>query len=81
MDCPAFLDWLIRNKKMSQRSAKDVLSRCKRVCRIINEESITKSSIEKLASSKEFNAKSTFIKSQLRRSIILFCEYEESLND
>ncbi len=81
MDYSLFLDWLITNKKMSQRAAKDVLSRCKRVSKIIESDAINKKTIEQLNASDEFNTKSIFIKSQLRRAVGLFCEYEDSINE
>lgn len=81
MDYSLFLDWLITNKRMSQRAAKDVLSRCKRVNKIIEDDVINKKTIEQLNASDEFSTKSMFIKSQLRRAVSLFCEYEDSIND
>lgn len=80
MDYSLFLDWLVVNKKMTQRSAKDVLSRCKRVLRIIDKDVIHKGTLEQLNASEEFNAKSVFIKSQLRRAVNLLCEYEDGNN-
>lgn len=80
MDYLSFLDWLITNKNMSQRAAKDVLSRCKRVRKIIDDDVINGGTIEQLNASNEFNAKSMFIKSQLRRAVNLLCEYEDSRN-
>lgn len=81
MDYSSFLDWLITNKKMSQRAAKDVLSRCKRAGKIIKSDAINKKTIEQLNDSDEFNTKSMFIKSQLRRAVSLCCEYEDSINE
>lgn len=80
MEYSLFLDWLIADKKMSQRAAKDVLSRCKRVSKIIGDDVLNKKTIEHLNASEEFNAKSIYIKSQLKRAVNLFCEYEVSTN-
>lgn len=80
MDYSSFLVWLNENKKMSKRAAKDVLSRCKRVGKITKHDVINKETIEQLNASEEFNTKSMFIKSQLRRAVNLLCEYEESKN-
>ena len=81
MEYSLFLEWLIANKKMSQRAAKDVLSRCKRARKIVEDDVINKQTIEQLNISEEFNSKSMFIKSQLRRAVNLFCEYKDSNND
>ena len=40
MDAVRFLDWLTTEKNMGTRSAKDVLSRCGRVSRMLNIEEI-----------------------------------------
>ena len=36
MNYDIFLNWLIDEKKLSQRAAKDVVSRCKRICKMLN---------------------------------------------
>ena len=70
-----FLNWLLNEKKLSQRAAKDVVSRCKRICNILNIENIDASTITKLNSNAEFAEKSMFIKSQLRRAVNLWVEF------
>ena len=77
MDYTDFLNWLVVEKKMSQRSAKDVISRCKRVCKILGIEKIDLDSAEKLLQNDEYKANSMFVKSQLKRAITLFTEFKE----
>ena len=75
MNYDSFLNWLLEEKSLSERSAKDVISRCKRICRILNINKIESSAIEKLNSNELFLQKSMFIKSQLRRAINLWLEF------
>lgn len=77
MDYTGFLNWLVVEKKMSQRSAKDVISRCKRVCKILGVENIDLDSSEKLLQDDEYKANSMFVKSQLKRAATLFTEFKE----
>lgn len=75
MNYDIFLNWLLTEKKMSQRAAKDVVSRCKRICKILNNEIIDESTIATLNINTEFEEKSMFIKSQLRRAVSLWVEF------
>lgn len=77
MNYDIFLNWLIDEKKLSQRAAKDVISRSKRICKILNINEIGDSTIEILNDNKEFSEKSMFIKSQLRRACNLWTEFGE----
>ncbi|MBR6939842.1 MAG: hypothetical protein IKH65_03455 [Clostridia bacterium] len=70
-----FYDWLISEKKMSNRGAKDVISRCKRVCILLNTQEIKDDSLDKLLLNEDFNSYSMFIKSQLKRSVVLSLEF------
>ena len=36
MNYDTFLEWLLTEKKLSLRAAKDVVSRCKRICNMLN---------------------------------------------
>lgn len=76
LESSGFYDWLISEKQMSARSAKDVISRCKRVCKILNSEMINASSADSLSNSEFYGNASMFIKSQLKRAIALCLEYE-----
>lgn len=75
MNYDIFLNWLMDEKKLSQRAAKDVISRCRRVCKILNTNEIEGSTVEKLNNNLEFAEKSMFIKSQLRRACSLWVEF------
>ncbi|MEE1043537.1 MAG: hypothetical protein UH854_06190 [Clostridia bacterium] len=75
MNYDDFLNWLFDEKKLSQRAAKDVVSRCKRICKMLNINEFGVSTLEKLNSNKEFSEKSMFIKSQLRRACNLWFEF------
>ena len=75
MNYDVFLEWLLVEKKMSRRAAKDVVSRCKRICNMLNISAIEVSTIESLNLSEEFLEKSMFVKSQLRRACTLWVEY------
>lgn len=85
MNYSYFKNWLLNSKNFTERSSKDVISRYKRVCKILQTEEITKESIIKLSKMEEFNKNSTFIRSQLKRAISLYLEYsiceEENLNE
>ncbi len=70
-----FYDWLMTEKNLSHFAAKDVISRCNRVRRIIGKDDLTCDAIEDLNSSQEFANKSKYVKSQLRRAVTLFTEY------
>lgn len=72
-----FYNWLVDEKKMSTRSAKDVISRIKRVEKIISSSKINESTLEKLQSTDSFLELSMFIKSQLKRAVMLSLEYQE----
>lgn len=76
MDSIRLLEWLMNEKKMSIRSAKDVISRCSRVYRMLNIDSIDSDTLEKLQKNEEFKTNSMFIKSQLKRAVALYLEFE-----
>lgn len=77
----SFEQWLINEKQMSDRSARDVISRQNRVIRIINSDSIKEDSLEQLVASEQFQQLSMYIKSQLKRTVVLALEYQESVNE
>ena len=72
-----FYDWLLNEKKLSQRAAKDVISRYKRIIKLLNIDEIDTFTIEKLNTNAEFVETSMFIKSQLRRACSLWNEFGE----
>ena len=62
-------------KKLSTKSARDVQSRLARALKILNKEEVTFDSIALLEEKEDFKCLSISVKSQLRRSIRLYCEY------
>ena len=76
MDSIGFVEWLGVEKSMSTRSAKDVVSRCGRVCRLLGIEEPEEHAIELLKEHSEFQNNSTFIRSQLKRAVSLYIEFQ-----
>ncbi len=75
MDSAKLVKWLIIEKHMGTRSAKDVISRCGRVYRMLGVDTLDDNSLEKLQENKEFKESSMFIKSQLKRAVTLCLEF------
>ncbi|MBQ9743638.1 MAG: hypothetical protein IJW19_00760 [Clostridia bacterium] len=75
MDSTKLVEWLIAEKQMSIRSAKDVLSRYCRICRILGVNSINSTSLDELQANEQFKQSSIFIKSQLKRTVTLCQEF------
>lgn len=73
-----FLNWLLTSKNMSERSAKDVLSRCNRIIKLNNNTDINLIDYETFINSKLFLTQTMFIKSQLKRAFTLYKEFEAS---
>lgn len=74
-----FLEWLKTEKSMNIRSARDVVSRSKRILGLTKQEEIDDESMQKLLDSIEYHDFSSCIKSQLKRSITLYREFINSL--
>ena len=79
MDNTEMLEWLISTKKMSIRSAKDVISRKGRILRMLRIEKIDATTLEKLLVCEQFIESSMFIKSQLKRTVTLYIEYKDTI--
>lgn len=75
MDYITFNGWLIETHEMSERSARDVISRCKRICKMLNTDEITDNTIPELLNNDEFHNSSMFVKSQLKRAASLWLDY------
>ena len=75
MNYEGFLEWLKTEKNMSERSARDTVSRIKRALRIASGVTVDTTTIDKLNEAPEFLKLSMFIKSQLRRAIALYQEF------
>ena len=61
MDYMLFKEWLQEEKNMSKRSAADVISRCKRINRIINKDVIAENTVELLLETDGFDNMSSYI--------------------
>ena len=76
-----FLGFLIIEKNFKERSARDVLNRLKRIKRLLGIEKIVISDIynlnRQLQENQMFQGMSPFVKSQLRRALKLYEEFEE----
>ena len=77
MESAELLEWLMSEKNMNIRSAKDVISRCGRVCRMLNTDSIDSDTLENLQNNDKFEESSMFIKSQLKRAVALYNEFDK----
>ena len=71
-----FKDWLIKKKMLKNRSAQDVESRLKRVKSLLGIKTINENSLKKLNNNEVFLSLTTSIRSQLRRSVKLYLEFE-----
>lgn len=82
LDETHFKIWLVQNKKLSKRSADDVLSRVKRVSSILGGISDHKIDQAKAAliDSYQYLAMKADMKSQLKRSLLLLCDYVSEHN-
>ncbi len=78
MDTTRFVEWLSTEKSMGARSAKDVVSRCGRVNRLLGLDELGENAIELLKENDEFQNSSTFIRSQLKRAVSLYVEFQET---
>lgn len=74
-----FYEYLVRVKKFNERSARDVISRCNRVRKMIQEDEIQEDALDKLLAQDTFMNCSTFVRSQLKRSILLYREYLDGI--
>ncbi|MCR5650896.1 MAG: hypothetical protein K6F86_06930 [Lachnospiraceae bacterium] len=75
MDYMTFNEWLIETHEMSERSARDVISRCKRICKMLNINEITDKTTDELIESEDYKNSSMYIKSQLKRAATLWLDY------
>lgn len=75
MEYIEFQSWLENNKGMGFHSAKDVVSRTKRVLKTIGKAQIDDETMNQLLSSCVFNGYSISVKSQLKRAVTLYLEY------
>ena len=79
MNTACFIEWLGITKAMSTRSAKDVVSRCGRVSRMLELDEINEHAIALLIENTDFRNSSTFVRSQLKRAVSLYLEFSGEL--
>ena len=70
-----FSEWLQNEKSMSIRSARDVVSRLKRCLKLTGADEVNSRTSDDLNKSAEFDGLTTFVKSQLKRSVTLYVEF------
>ncbi len=71
-----FKDWLIEKKMLKNRSAQDVESRLKRVKNLLEIKRVNENTLKNLNNNEVFLTFTTSIRSQLRRSVKLYLEFE-----
>lgn len=75
MDYIVFKQWLQNEKRMSIRSANDVISRCKRINRLTERDVIDDDTVAILVEMELYDELSLYIKSQLKRAATLYMEF------
>ena len=75
MDYVVFKQWLQDEKNMSSRSATDIVSRCKRINRMTEEDDINDNTVSVLIEMESYDNMSSYIKSQLKRAATLYLEF------
>lgn len=70
-----FENWLKQNKGLSHKVSHDVISRLKRVQYFLATDTIDLTDLDLLENCPSFKNLSLTVKSQLRRSVRLYCEY------
>lgn len=71
-----FYHWLVQEKQLGSRSAKDVISRCKRISRMLNTDVLNHSTATCLVQNEQYIDCSIYIKSQLKRALSLAIEFQ-----
>jgi hypothetical protein len=75
-----FEQWLQDDKNMSVRSARDVLSRKKRVEYLLGIDSFDDNTLVVLLENEDYQDLSIYIRSQLKRAVSLVLEYQDKIN-
>ena len=70
-----FKEWLMKEKGFTNESARDVVSRIKRIKALLNISEISTNTLKTLNENQVFLNCSTSVRSQLRRAITLYNEY------
>lgn len=71
-----YVEWLTSEKNYSLKTARDIACRLRRVQSLLGVSHIDIDSILKLKENNNYQSFSKYVKAQLKRSIVLFCEYE-----
>lgn len=74
-----FKEWIKEKEKYSERGSRDVISRIKRIEIILHIKNINKETLSELENNKEFQQLSMSVKSQLRRALKIYYEYEKKI--
>jgi len=74
-----FKGWLKRSVKLGDASAKDVASRARRASTFVNLDSkqSTEDILHAMSKNPEFRRLSTFVRSQLRRAVTLYRQFND----
>ncbi|APH06620.1 hypothetical protein [Bacillus weihaiensis] len=83
MELDLFKQWLESNRGLKERSARDVVSRVRRVDKIIDSDlkESYETIVESLDNNEEFNKFSTYVKPQIKRAIKLYKEFIDEKNN
>lgn len=76
MDYNGFCKWLMGEKKMSTKSAHDVVSRLRRLLAVSGDNEINSHTLDKVEKSEVFSTFTMCVKSQIRRAAHLAEEYK-----
>lgn len=79
MDYIVFKQWLQDEKKLSYRSASDVISRCKRINKLMQNDCIDEKTVSLLVEASDYDNMSAYIKSQLKRAVALYLEFDKKV--
>lgn len=77
-DKEIFRNWLIDNKRINKKVAGDILSRANRASKIINLDDVNSTAhlISDLISNIKFQSLTVSVRSQIKRSVILYREFK-----
>jgi len=71
-----YRNWLIEQKNIKNKSAHDYVSRLKRAIQLLDGEKINNDTLLRLKEIEEFNSLSVSVRSQIRRAVRLFNEFQ-----
>ena len=69
--------WLIESKNLGAKSAHDYASRLRRAAQLLDCEEFNFDSLDRLNTIEEFTRLSMSVKSQIRRAVRLYLEFQE----